>query len=176
MERSKRVIGILRKLPIPKRSVHDIYEVTPEFLRDWGVELLLMDLDNTLSPYSTDEATPELKAWIDSLKAAGIEPFLFSNNKGDRPEIFSRQLDVEFVKLAHKPKQAVLHQVLARKGAAVEDICIIGDQIYTDVLCASIAGAKSIVVRPISLKNPLHALRYGAEAPFRLIGRIKEAH
>ena len=48
------------------------------------------------------------------------------------------------------------------------------DQIYTDVLCGSIAGAYTVVVRPISLKNPLHALRYAAESPFRLLYKVKQ--
>lgn len=162
------------KLPIPNRAVHDIYELTPDFLRSRNITLLLMDLDNTLAPYSTDEATPALKAWIASMKAAGIEPFLFSNNKGDRPSIFARQLNVDYVKLAHKPKQAVLRQVLTQKSTLIERVCIIGDQIYTDVLCGSIAGAYTVVVRPISLKNPLHALRYAAETPFRLLYKVKQ--
>lgn len=164
---------VIWKLPVPDRAVRDIYEVTPAFLQSRNINLLLMDLDNTLAPYSTDEAPPKLKAWIGSMKAAGIEPFLFSNNKGDRPAIFARQLNVEYVKLAHKPKQAVLRQVLAQKGADVKNVCIIGDQIYTDVLCGALAGAYTIVVRPISLKNPLHALRYGAEFPFRLLYQVK---
>ena len=162
------------KLPIPNRAVHDIYELTPDFLRSRNITLLLMDLDNTLAPYSTDEAAPALKAWIASMKAAGIEPFLFSNNKGDRPSIFARQLNVVYVKLAHKPKQAVLRQVLTQKSTPIEHVCIIGDQIYTDVLCGSIAGAYTVVVRPISLKNPLHALRYAAESPFRLLYKVKQ--
>ncbi len=162
------------KLPIPNRAVHDIYELTPDFLRSRNITLLLMDLDNTLAPYSTDEATPALKAWIASMKAAGIEPFLFSNNKGDRPSIFARQLNVDYVKLAHKPKQAALRQVLTQKSTPIERVCIIGDQIYTDVLCGSIAGAYTVVVRPISLRNPLHALRYAAETPFRLLYKVKQ--
>lgn len=131
-----------------------------------------MDLDNTLSPYEIDEATPSLKKWIQSLKDGGIEPFLFSNNKGNRPERFSKQLDVDFVKLARKPRQGVLNEILAKKGTSVENTAIIGDQIYTDVLCGAIAGMYSIVVRPIHLKNPLHTLRYGAEFPFRLLGKV----
>lgn len=162
----------MKKLPIPSRAVHDIYEVTPESLREQGISLLLMDLDNTLSPYEVDEATPALKKWIQTLKDGGIEPFLFSNNKGDRPEMFSKQLGVEFVKLARKPHQEVLGEVLQKKGADVTSTAIIGDQIYTDVLCGTIAGIYSIVVRPIHLKNPLHTLRYGAEFPFRLLYKL----
>lgn len=159
------------KLPIPKCSVKDIYEITPEFLRSQGIELLLMDLDNTLSPYIVDDATDELKAWIENLKQGGIKPFIFSNNKGDRPMLFAQQLDLEYVKLAKKPRQNVLHRVLEEQGYTPEHTAIIGDQIYTDVLCGAIGGLYTIVVKPILLHNPLHTLRYWAEFPFRLMGK-----
>lgn len=161
------------KLPIPSRSVEDIYQITPEFLRDRGIKLLLMDLDNTLSPYIVDDAAEELKVWIERLKQGGIEPFIFSNNKGDRPQMFSEQLNVEFVKLAKKPRQAMLHTVLADKGYSPEETAIIGDQIYTDVLCGTIGGLYAIVVKPILLHNPLHTLRYWAEFPFRVLAKQK---
>jgi len=51
--------------------------------------------------------------------------------------------------------------------ARTEETAIVGDQIYTDVLCGKRAGIKTIAVRPISLSNPFHYLRYGAELPFR---------
>lgn len=161
------------KLPIPCRSVTDIYAITPEFLREQGIALLLMDLDNTLSPYIVDEATDELKAWIENLKQGGIVPFVFSNNKGDRPAMFAEQLNLDFVKLAKKPRQGVLQAVLADKGYTPEQTAIIGDQIYTDVLCGSIGGLYTIVVKPILLHNPLHTLRYWAEFPFRLAAKRK---
>ena len=164
-------MSLTEKLPIPKCSAQDIYESTPEFVREQGVELLLMDLDNTLSPYIVDEATEELKEWIRILQAGGIEPFIFSNNKGDRPMLFARQLGLEYVKLAKKPRQDVLHQVLEAKGYTPAQTAIIGDQIYTDVLCGAIGGLYTIVVKPILLHNPLHTLRYWAEAPFRFLGK-----
>ena len=164
-------MSLKEKLPIPKCSVNDIYEITPEFLRSQGVELLLMDLDNTLSPYIVDDATDELKAWIEHLKQGGIKPFIFSNNKGDRPMLFAQQLDLEYVKLAKKPRQDVLRRVLEEQGYTPERTAIIGDQIYTDVLCGAIGGLYTIVVKPILLHNPLHTLRYWAEFPFRLMGK-----
>jgi len=166
-------MSLFQKLPVPNRMVHDIYQITPEFLREQGIKLLLMDLDNTLSPYIVDDATEELKQWIETLQQGGIEPFIFSNNKGDRPAMFSAQLGLEYVKLAKKPRQGVLHQVLAQKGYSAEETAIIGDQIYTDVLCGTIGGLYTIVVRPILLHNPLHTLRYWAEFPFRLAARQK---
>ena len=87
--------------------------------------------------------------------------------------MFSAQLGLEYVKLAKKPRQGVLHQVLAQKGYSAEETAIIGDQIYTDVLCGTIGGLYTIVVRPILLHNPLHTLRYWAEFPFRLAAKKK---
>lgn len=166
-------MSLLKKLPVPHRSVHDIYEITPEFLRAQGVTLLLMDLDNTLSPYIVDEGTPELAQWIETLRQGGIEPFIFSNNKGDRPAMFAQQLGLDYVKLAKKPRQAMLGKVLAQKGYTPDQTAIIGDQIYTDVLCGTIGGLYTIVVRPILLHNPLHTLRYAAEFPFRIFAKQK---
>ena len=166
-------MSFVSKLPIPCRSVEDIYLITPEFLREQGIKFLLMDLDNTLSPYIVDDATDELKAWIEGLKQGGIEPFIFSNNKGDRPMLFAEQLNLEYVKLAKKPRQGMLQTVLADKGYSVEETAIIGDQIYTDVLCGALGGLYTIVVKPILLHNPLHTLRYWAEFPFRLAAKQK---
>lgn len=166
-------MSLKEKLPIPSRSVQDIYAITPEFLRERGIKFLLMDLDNTLSPYIVDDATQELKVWIENLKQGGIEPFIFSNNKGDRPMLFAKQLDLEYVKLAKKPRQGMLHTVLADKGYTPEETAIIGDQIYTDVLCGTVGGLYAIVVKPILLHNPLHTLRYWAEFPFRLAAKRK---
>ena len=87
--------------------------------------------------------------------------------------MFAEQLNVEFVKLAKKPRQGMLHTVLEQKGKTPAQTAIIGDQIYTDVLCGAIGGLYSIVVRPILLHNPLHALRYGAEFPFRIFAKQK---
>jgi len=71
-----------------------------------------------------------------------------------------------------KPGTRVLKRVLAEKGVAPAAAALVGDQIYTDVLCAGRAGILSVLVKPLCLRrNPLLALRYGAEAPFRLAAR-----
>ena len=158
-------------LPIPQVTAETIYDLTPELFLRRGVEVVLLDLDNTLAPYSQHEAPPALRSWIDRLRAAGLTPFLLSNNRGERPAELSRALGIGYVKQARKPGTAVLRRVLAELGAAPEKAALVGDQVYTDVLCARRAGVLSVLVRPISMKNPLLALRYGAEAPFRLLAR-----
>ncbi len=160
-------------LPIPDISLGSIYELKPQTLSDRGIKLLFMDLDNTLAPFCETSASVPLRNWIDSLKKAEIEPFILSNNRGKKPRNFAADLSLEYVGRAKKPSTAKLLQVLKKKDIAAENAAIIGDQIYTDVLCGKRAGLTSIAVRPISMINPLHLIRYGLEAPFRLAYKIK---
>lgn len=156
-------------LPIPHLMLNSALDLAPERLRSMDVRLLLLDLDNTLSPYHIHQPDDRLRAWIAELKALNIEPFILSNNRGDRPEIFARALGVDFVGKARKPLTRVLLEVLAKKGVSPEHAALMGDQIYTDVLCARAAGITAIAVKPLSLRNPLLALRYLLEVPFRLL-------
>lgn len=163
-------------LPVPTIMVDSIFDIRPKALRERGVELLFLDLDNTMSPYHINEPTQQLRAWIQALKELDIEPFILSNNHGQRPAIFSRALDIGFIHRAHKPFTRMLRRVLAEKQIPPARCAIIGDQIYTDVLCGSRAGLTTIAVRPISLRNPLLAVRYALEAPFRLLYKWRNRH
>jgi HAD superfamily phosphatase (TIGR01668 family) len=163
-------------LPVPTIMVGSIFDLRPEDLHKRDIKLLFLDLDNTMSPYHIDEPTQRLRDWVQSLKDSGIEPFILSNNHGQRPAIFARALDMGFVGRAGKPFTGTLRRVLAEKRAAPAHCAIAGDQIYTDVLCGSRVGLTTIAVRPISLRNPLLAIRYALEAPFRLLYRVRNRH
>ena len=162
------------KFPIPTLLRHDIYELSPEDIKALGVKFLMMDLDNTLSPYHIHEADDKLRSWINVLRDSGIELFILSNNHGERPAIFARQLDLDYVNRAGKPRSATALRIMAEKGYTKDETAILGDQIYTDILCGVNCGIKSICVRPICIsRNPLLAVRYFLEFPFRLAYRGK---
>lgn len=155
------------EMPVPDLLINDIYELTPERLKALGIQLLLLDLDNTLAPYTVTQPSVKLRNWADLLRHAGIEPFIFSNSRGVRASAFSKALSIEYVAQAKKPKIRQLQQVLAQKGVAPENAALVGDQIFTDVLCAKRAGILAVAVEPVDLTNPLYRARYWAELPFR---------
>ncbi len=158
-------------LPIPDLLVGSIYELSPRRLSELGIKLLLLDLDNTLATYSAMEPCDELRVWISSVKAEGIEPFIFSNAHGSRVIDFAASLGVDCIETAKKPRTLRLKELLSSKGISPEDTAIIGDQVYTDILCGVNGGIMTIAVKPISLQHPLRCLRYIAELPFRLPAR-----
>lgn len=160
--------------PVPDLSLSSIFELTPELLQKLGLRLLLLDLDNTISLYRLAEPTQELAVWLESVKNAGVEPFIFSNSRGARPEIFSRKLGIGFIGKANKPNPHKLLELLEKKGVGRHESALVGDQVFTDVFCARRAGVLAVAVRPMSLKMPHRALRYALESPFRLAGRIRQ--
>ena len=144
-----------------------ITDITVEFLHDRGITLLLLDLDNTISPYGIDTPKTEILQWVETMKNGGITLFFVSNNRSDRAKNFAEQLEIAYINRAAKPCKKGLIQAMQLTGKKITETALVGDQSYTDVLAANRAGVTSILVQPISLKNPLLALRYGLELPFR---------
>ena len=69
---------------LPKFLFRNLTDITPEFLHSKGIDLLLMDFDNTMLPYTTDEPEQPLLDWIAGMKAAGVQLCIVSNSKRRR--------------------------------------------------------------------------------------------
>lgn len=153
--------------PVPDRKFKKVTDIHPKTLRSMGISLLLLDLDNTVSPYKVEAPTDEIRAWADMMKKSGISLYFVSNNKGTRPEVFSKALNIPYVKRAGKPSTRGIVKVLELTGAKREETALCGDQVYTDILAANRAGITGILVEPIKFTNPFLAIRYFFELPFR---------
>lgn len=160
-------------MTLPDRMARDIYELEPEYFLQQGVRLLVLDVDNTISPYHIHEASPELLAWAARMRAAGLELYILSNNRGNRPALFAAALGCPYIGRAKKPRTEGLREILRRCGLRPEQAAVIGDQIRSDIRCAQRCGCRSVMVRPICIRNPFLALRYLCEAPWRAAYRRK---
>ena len=152
---------------LPDHKFRWLTDISPDFLKGQGKELLLLDLDNTISPYKTERPEEAVLKWADIMKSSGIKLFIVSNNRGSRPEIFSEAMGVGYIKNAKKPLTSGIEAALKINNAERSAAALVGDQIYTDVIAANSAGIMSILVEPIKFTNVLLALRYVLELPFR---------
>ena len=159
--------------PVPDVMKGSIYELTPRLFTNRGIRFLLLDIDNTLAPYTLHEASPRMIAWARDMEAAGLNLFVLSNNKGTRPETFAAALGLPWRKRAKKPFPKTAREVMAEQGFSPKETAFIGDQIYTDTLCARLCGCFAVLVEPIEFSNIWLRLRYWAEGPFRLAGKGK---
>ena len=160
-------------LPVPDLMRESVYELSPRMFTERGIRLLLLDVDNTLAPYTVHEAPEALCAWVREMLRGGLELYILSNNKGDRPEKFAAALGLPYRKHSRKPFTRTAREIMAERGRSPAQTALIGDQVYTDVLCAKRCGAYCVLVKPIEFNHFWLRLRYWAEAPFRLGYKIK---
>ena len=153
---------------IPREWYESVLELDGAALKARGITLLLLDLDNTISPYRDHEPVPALKNFVAQLRAAGVEPFILSNSrKPARVQAFAELLGVPYLRRAGKPRRGGFLQALEIMGRRREETAMVGDQIFTDILGANRAGIFSILVRPMRMDTVFRLLRYGLETPFR---------
>ncbi|MCE5268750.1 MAG: YqeG family HAD IIIA-type phosphatase [Planctomycetaceae bacterium] len=133
----------------PHYRVHRAWELTPEQLRQWGIRALLMDVDCTLTRYRQPEAMPEVVAWIDQLRDAGVRMCLVSNGMSGRIRRFAERLSLPCVSNALKPLPRGVRDALHQLGSLPAETAIIGDQLFADVMAGRLAGVRSILVEPI---------------------------
>ena len=138
----------------PDRLVDTFLEVTPLFLRDLGCRVLLLDVDSTLAPHGSCLPPHEVAEWAAALRAGGILCFVVSNGERRRLAGFCEALGVPHVARAGKPSPAAVLKSLSTLGATPMEAAFLGDQLYTDVLCAKNAGVLSILTAPILCAEP----------------------
>ncbi len=153
---------------LPDIRLDNVYDITAKELKARGIKLLLLDIDNTLLPYSSEIPDEKLLGWIRGLEDAGIELFIISNNRSERPHRIAPRLGLDYVARAGKPSTKAAVEAMRRFGARPEETAAVGDQVYIDVLMAHRCGAAAILVEPIKFTNPFLFIRYLAEVPIRI--------
>ena len=134
---------------MPSAHVKSIFEISPEQLEKQGIQGIITDLDNTLVPWDTREATPEVITWLADMKAHGIKVSILSNNSEERVSYFCEPLGTPYVFSARKPLSKAFKSVAKKMGVKKDKIVVIGDQLLTDVLGGNRAGFHTILVVPI---------------------------
>lgn len=148
----------------PKQGVRllcpDIYvatgvaDIAPADLVEAGIRAALLDLDNTLVGWQRSDLSDPVLAWLDALRAAGIQLYLVSNTRfGRRLQRLSDELGIPFVKRAWKPRRRGFRAAMAEMGVTPRQTTMIGDQMFTDVLGGNRLGLLTIMVRPMARRE-----------------------
>lgn len=137
----------------PDHTFRAYFDLSPAFLKGLGVQVLLLDIDNTLAPYEQPLPDERLRAWLGTLAEAGIRVAFLSNNHADRVELFNESLGLPCRYDAHKPLTANAKQLFRALGGTKETTAFMGDQIFTDICCAHFCGARGFLVPPIRDKR-----------------------
>ena len=141
-------------------------DLSPRYLRERGIRLLMMDFDNTIVPYTTNIPTEKMEAWLRMMVQSDIQLCVVSNSKRDRVRVFCGKYGIPVITHAKKPGTRGIEECLAKFGVDRKNAAIVGDQIFTDTLGGNRAGITTILVRAIDNHNIWLKLRHVAELPF----------
>lgn len=135
----------------------DIYQNTIEdipfaILKENGIKLLLVDIDNTLLRYKEQQVEQRIEESVKKWKR-DFQIVLFSNGSKKRVKKVAEQLRVPFVACALKPWRRNFLKVLKEWKVEPCEAAIIGDQLLTDIKGGNRVGITTILINPLSNKD-----------------------
>ena len=140
---------------VPEYIVKTFDLASAEFLSSIGVKGIVLDIDNTLEPYEHPLPGDHVKAWLKSLRDAGISAAIVSNNGRDRVELFNKELGLPAYYKAKKPFKKNVFNAMRDMGTEPSETVLMGDQVFTDVWAAHNSGIRAILVPPINDKRDI---------------------
>ena len=138
---------------VPDFMFSSVYDITPEFFKENGITSIVSDIDNTLVTYDDEKPTKQLLEWLEKLDEYGISVSFVSNNSHERVRIFNEELGFFAVGKSGKPFKKNVLLALEKMKSERKNACIIGDQVFTDVLAGRNAGIRTVLVPPIKDKT-----------------------
>ena len=132
----------------PTYYVEDVFSINYQKLYDSGIRGVLFDIDNTLVPHGKD-STPQVDALFQKIRETGLQPFLLSDNSEERILRFNKNIGAPYLAEAGKPDPAPYEEAIRRLGLSKDQVIMVGDQVFTDILGANSCEIPSILVKYI---------------------------
>lgn len=137
----------------PNIFLNNVKEITYELLQKNGIKGLILDVDNTLIDYYKN--MPEgIEQWCKDLQSKNIKFCIASNsNKKSKVKDVSQKLGIPYIFFAKKPLKGGLNKARQIMELQPNEVAVVGDQIFTDILGANRCKMFSILVEPIKEKD-----------------------
>ena len=137
----------------PRSTVKSLDNISPKQLTQLKIAGLIIDLDNTMTPWNDMEVGPKVTRWFKSLAECGIKSCVVSNNSEKRVAAVAKALGIPFIFKASKPRRRSFVRAMEIMGTTHQDTAVIGDQLFTDVLGGNRLGLFTFLVMPISKRE-----------------------
>lgn len=138
----------------PGEYIESTYRIDFDKLYENGYRGVIFDIDNTLVPHGAP-ADEQAISLFTHLKELGFSCMLLSNNKEPRVKPFAEAVGAQYVYKAGKPKPSGYRNAMQQLGTDITNTLFVGDQIFTDVVGANLAGIRTILVKPIHPKEEI---------------------
>jgi hypothetical protein len=142
-----------------------ILGLTPALICQTNLKGLVLDVDETLVPITTAEISAELLPWVEEVRQV-CDLWLVSNNISEvRIKRIAEVLKAPYITGAGKPSRRKLRRAVEAMNLRPQEVGMVGDRLFTDVLAGNRMGMCTILVQPmvdpadaVARRYPVHAL------------------
>ena len=139
----------------PRELLNKVEEITIEFIQKNKLKALILDVDNTLIDYNKNLSDEKIK-WAKNLKGQGVKLYILSNsNKKAKVEKVANTLGIPYILFAKKPAKKGFLKIQNELNLQSEQIGVVGDQIFTDIIGGNRCQMFTILVEPVDKKDIL---------------------
>ena len=137
----------------PDAYLNKVQEITIQFLLEKKIKALILDVDNTLIDYYK-YLSEDIVKWANELQGQGIKLYILSNtNKKEKVEMVANKLEIPYKLFANKPSKKGFKKIQEELKLESENIGVVGDQIFTDVIGGNRSNMFTILVDPVTKKD-----------------------
>ena len=118
----------------PNLYLKKVEDIKIEILIKNKIKLLILDVDNTLIDYYK-KLSEDIINWAKDMKGQGIKLYILSNtNNENKVKEVAEKLKIQYKHFAMKPFKRGFKYVQQQTNIKSENIAVVGDQIFTDIL------------------------------------------
>lgn len=137
----------------PNLYLNNVQEITIGMLIKNKIKALILDIDNTLIDYNKN-LSEEIVNWSKQLQGQGIKMYILSNtNKKEKVKKVAEKLEIPYEIFAKKPFKKGFLKVQQSLKIKPQNIAVVGDQIFTDILGGNRCAMFTILVDPVDKKD-----------------------
>jgi hypothetical protein len=141
-----------------------ILGLTPDLIQQNHLKGLVLDVDETLVPITTAQISAELLPWVEQIRQVSSLWLVSNNISENRIKRIAEVLKVPYITGAGKPSRRKLRRAVEAMQLRPEEVGMVGDRLFTDVLAGNRLGMFTILVQPmvdptdeVARRYPVHA-------------------
>ena len=137
----------------PDLYLNSVIDINATLLKKNKLGALILDVDNTLIDYYKN-LVDGAEDWCENLKSEGIKCIILSNSYNrEKVETVAKKLGIKYILFAKKPLKSGFKRALEKLEMKPEQVAVVGDQIFTDVIGAKRMNMFSILVKQVAEKD-----------------------
>ena len=133
----------------PDIYLTSVLEITPNLIKKLNGKAIILDVDNTIRQHKDKKIFDGVINWVNVMKSCGVFIVIASNNYRKSVEPIANELGLPCVSFCLKPFPFGLKKAAKMLGFKKENIVVVGDQFFTDIIGGKFLKFKTILTKPL---------------------------